>query len=144
MWHDIEVGDELPSSSRTTDLENWNRFAAVNDEFVPIHMDDAAGIAAGYPSAIGMGNLQVAYLHNLIRDWLGAEGEIKSISTRFEAPNLRGQTITARGVVTAINAETDRAVISLDVWTENDDGEVLAPSRAVVVMPSEAHSEGLM
>jgi hypothetical protein len=41
-----KVGDELPPFVRTTGFDNWNRYAAVNDEFVPIHMDDDAGRAA--------------------------------------------------------------------------------------------------
>ena len=52
---DIHVGDELPVFQRATGLHHWNRYAAVNDEFVPIHMDDEAGQEAGYPSAFGMG-----------------------------------------------------------------------------------------
>src|ERR1700749_2204090 len=73
-------GDELPPFTRVTGLDNWNRYAAVNDEFVPIHMDDEAGREAGYPTAFGMGNLQLAYLHSLVRGWLGDDGVIVSLS----------------------------------------------------------------
>ena len=67
----VKVGDELPTFTRETGFANWNRYAAVNDEFVPIHMDDAAGEAAGNGGAFGMGNLQWAYLHNMLRSWVG-------------------------------------------------------------------------
>ena len=40
-----EVGEEIPAFVRQTGFDNWNRYAAVNDEFVPIHMDDEAGQA---------------------------------------------------------------------------------------------------
>ena len=33
-FEDVTVGDELPAWSRKTDFMNWNRYAAVNDEFV--------------------------------------------------------------------------------------------------------------
>src|SRR5881398_3196658 len=36
----VTIGTELPVFVRTTGFHNWNRYAAVNDEFVPIHMDD--------------------------------------------------------------------------------------------------------
>ena len=39
-WEDVEIGQEVASWSRKTDFMNWNRFAAVIDEFVNIHMDD--------------------------------------------------------------------------------------------------------
>src|ERR1700759_5756309 len=92
-----QAGDTLPTFERTTGFAAWNRYAAVNDEFVPIHMDDEAGRAAGYPSAFGVGNLQVSYLHNLVRDWLDGRGRIVAISGQFRGPNLKGQTGTARG-----------------------------------------------
>jgi len=129
---ETRAGDELPPFVRTTGLANWNRYAAVNDEFVPIHMDDEAGRAAGYPTAFGMGNLQWAYLHNLVRDWLGEHGAIVSVSCQFRAPNTKGMTVTARGVVTAVREEDGRRLADLDIWTEDDQGTKLAPGSAVV------------
>jgi acyl dehydratase len=130
----VRVGDELPEFSRRTDLDNWNRFAAVNDEFVPIHMDDGAGQEAGYPGAFGMGNLQWAYMHNAVRDWLGPHGEIKSMSCQFRAPNLRGTTVTVRGVVTEVVPDDRGVQASIDLRTTTDDGHTLAPGTAVVVL----------
>lgn len=126
----VKVGDELPTFTRETGFANWNRYAAVNDEFVPIHMDDAAGEAAGNGGAFGMGNLQWAYLHNMLRSWVGENGEILSIEVQFRSPNVKGQTVTAKGVVTAIDGD----VISLDVWTEQQEGTKLAPGSAKVKM----------
>ena len=57
---------------------NWNRYAAVNDEFVYIHMDDDAGRAAlNEQGAFGMGNLRYAYLVNALQDWIGDEATIR-------------------------------------------------------------------
>ena len=126
----VKVGDELPTVTRETGFANWTRYAAVNDEFVPIHMDDAAGEAAGNGGAFGMGNLQWAYLHNMLRSWIGENGEILSIEVQFRSPNVKGQTVTAKGVVTAVDGD----VISLDVWTEQQEGTKLAPGSAKVKM----------
>jgi acyl dehydratase len=129
---DARAGDELPPFTRVTGLDNWNRYAAVNDEFVPIHMDDEAGRKAGYPTAFGMGNLQLAYLHNLVRDWLGDDGVIVSLSCQFRAANTRGMTVTARGVVTAVREVDGRRLADIELWTEDGDGRKLAPGRATV------------
>jgi acyl dehydratase len=131
---DIKVGDELPSFQRATGFHHWNRFAAVNDEFVPIHMDDEAGRAAGYPSAFGMGNLQWAYLHNLLRQWLGDDGRILNVSCQFRSANTKGQVVTAHGTVTAVRDEGAQRIIELDVWTEEQNGTKLAPGRATVAV----------
>jgi len=127
-----KAGDELPPFTRMTGFHNWNRYAAVNDEFVPIHMDDEAGREAGYPTAFGMGNLQWAYLHNLVRDWLGDNGAIVSLKCQFRAANTKGMTVTARGVVTAVRADGGQRFADLDIWTEDDKGNKLAPGSATV------------
>src|SRR4030088_2512183 len=116
----LSVGDEIPAFVRTTGVANWNRYAAVNDEFVPIHMDDGAGREAGYPTAIGMGNLQWAFLHNVLREWMGDDGRIEQIACQFRSPNVKDQTVSARGRIVAIRPEGDRVLVELAVWTEVD------------------------
>jgi acyl dehydratase len=127
-----EVGQEIPAFSRETGFAVWNRYAAVNDEFVPIHMDDEAGRAAGYPSAFGMGNLQWAYLHNAIREWMGDEGRIVSLACQFRAANTKGMTLTASGTVTAVREENGTRYVDLDVWVKDQDGRALAPGTATL------------
>ena len=133
---DVEVGQALPPFVREAGFEAWNRYAAVNDEFVPIHMDNEAGRAAGYPSAFGQGNLQWSYLHNVLRQWLGDDGTIEHLSCSFRGANVKGQTVTARGRVTAVTGRDGRRVVELDVWTENDAGQPLAPGTARVSLPA--------
>jgi acyl dehydratase len=129
---EIAVGDELPTFQRATGFHNWNRYAAVNDEFVPIHMDDEAGRAAGYPSAFGMGNLQWAYLHNLLRQWIGDDGRILRLNCQYRGANVKGQTVTAHGTVTAVRDEGNERIVDLEVWTEEQTGARLAPGTATV------------
>ena len=129
------VGQELPTLTWTTGLENWNRYAAVNDEFVAIHMEDAAGQAAGYPGAFGMGNLQWSYLHNLLRAWLDGHpggGRILKLECSFRSPNLKDSTVTAQGRITSVEARDDRLQVGLEVWTEDEKGQKLAPGTATV------------
>ena len=133
----VEVGQELPPFVRETGFPVWNRFAAVNDEFVPIHMDDEAGQAAGYPSAFGMGNLQWAYLHNLLESWLGEHGRVVALSCQFRAPNVKGQTVTAHGRVTGVEPLPDGEVrVELEIWTDDQDGNRMAPGEATVIIGS--------
>lgn len=128
----VSPGDELPPFTRETGFANWNRYAAVNDEFIPIHMDDEAGREAGQPTAIGMGNLQWSYLHNLLRDWLGGNGRITRVTGQFRGPNTRGMTVTARGVVTGVDEADGVRTAKVDVWTEDQDGNKLMRGEAEV------------
>jgi acyl dehydratase len=130
----LRVGAEIPTFVRTTGPANWSRYAAVNDEFVGIHMDDEAGRAAGAPGAFGMGNLQWAYLHNMLRDWLAQRGRIVTASCQFRELNTKGQTVTARGRVTGIRVRDLETLVDLDVWTEDQERRTLAKGAATVAL----------
>jgi acyl dehydratase len=132
----VSVGTELTPFVRTTGFHNWNRFAAVNDEFVPIHMDDEAGRAQGFAGAFGMGNLMWSYLHDLLRNWMGDDGRIVSMSCSFRAPNNRGMTVEARGTVTAVREEDGETLVDLELAVVDHDAPdtVLVPATATVAL----------
>src|ERR1700730_3354657 len=125
----LVAGYEVPSFRRTTGFHNWNRYAAVNSEFVDIHMDDEAGRAAGFPGAVGMGNLTLAWLHAMFRAWLGDQGRLISLSAQFRAPALKGDTITCTAVVTAVAPGERGTVVDLDIVAENQRGEPVMPGK---------------
>lgn len=138
-FEDVSVGDQLPAWSRRTDFMSWNRFAAVNDEFVPFHMDDEAGRAAlNEAGAFGMGNLRYAYLLNALRDWIGDEGEIREVGCEYRAINQKGDVLTVSGTVTDCRHEDGEHRVYLDVNVLNQDGLATCPGHAVVVLPSRA------
>ena len=132
----LTPGAELPPIVGRTGFEHWNRYAAVNDEFVPIHMDDEAGRAQGFPGAFGMGNLMWSYLHSLVRDWMGDDGRIVAMSCSFRSPNLRGMTVEARGSVTGMHDEDGERLVDLElsVVDHDDHDTLLVPATATVAL----------
>lgn len=134
--HLIKAGDSLPPFVRPTGLETWNRFAGVNEEYVPIHMDDEAGRAAGFPSAIGQGNLQWSYFHNLLREWLGRAGRIDRVSARFQEPNLKDTVVTAQGRVLQVEPSPEGLRVFVELWTVDNHDRRLAVGEAVVTVVS--------
>jgi acyl dehydratase len=135
-YEDVEIGQEIPAFERKTDFMNWNRYAAVNDEFVFVHMDDEVGKAAGQGAAFGMGNLRWAYVINALQDWVGDEAEIRELSMQFRAINHKHDVLTTRGVVSAKSVEDGEHLVTLDINVVNQDGAATAPGTAVVVLPS--------
>jgi len=91
-------------------------------------MNDGDARSEGFSKAFGMGNLQWSYLHSLLRQFIGPDGLILRIEVQFRNPNLRGQTLTAHGTVTEIDGDT----ISIDLWTQEDEGSRLAVGNARV------------
>ena len=136
-FEDVNVGDDIPSFTRQTDFMHWNRYAAVNDEFVYIHMDDEAGkSAANEQGAFGMGNLRYAYLLNMLREWAGDEAEIRELGVQFRAINQKNDVLTCVGSVTEKTVEDGQGLVRLDTNVINQDGVATCPGHAVVALPS--------
>jgi acyl dehydratase len=134
-FDDITVGQELPAFTRKTDFDNWNRFAAVNDEFISIHMDDELARAMGQPGAIGMGNLRWSYLLNAIRDWAGEDAEITELGVQFRGTNLKNDVLRTHAVVTDKKTVDGRNLITLDVDILNQNDESTTPGHATIALP---------
>jgi acyl dehydratase len=134
----ISPGDELPPFERSGGLANWNRFAAVNDEFLLIHMDEDAGRRAGQRGAFGMGNLTAAWLHALLREWARPRsGTIREVAVRFSKPALPGPVLcTAR--VTGVGRTAEGTRVEIALRASDGDGDALATATAVIVMPATA------
>jgi acyl dehydratase len=131
----IEIGQQLPEFTRKTDFDNWNRFAAVNDEFISIHMDDEMARAMGQPGAIGMGNLRWSYLLNALRDWAGDEAEIVNMNVQFRGTNLKNDVLRTRAVVAEKKTENGRKLVVLDIDVLNQNDEPTTPGQATIALP---------
>ncbi|MYE11924.1 MAG: hypothetical protein F4X99_09725 [Gammaproteobacteria bacterium] len=135
-FEDIQVGDSMPAWSRRTSFAEWNRYAAVNDEFVPFHMDDEAGRRAGNEQgAFGMGNLRYAYIVNALHDWIGDEGTVREVGCQYRAINQKEDTLTVVGEVTDKTVEEGEQRARLAVNVLNQDGLATCPGHAVIVLP---------
>lgn len=130
----IRVGDRPPHFSREGTLHHWNRFAAVNDEFAGHHMDDEVGRREGFLAAFIMAPLESAYLHAMLRDWLGEEARILALKIRLRTPLTRGKTLVAGGEVTGVRREENEDIIDLKVWEVDEEGLQLVSGTATVAV----------
>lgn len=129
----VEVGTKLPDWSRKTSFAEWNRYAAVNEEFVPFHMDDEAGRRAGNEQgAFGMGNLRYAYIVNALHAWIGDEGVIREVGCQYRAINQKDDILTVKGEVVEKSVEEGRQIVKLDVNVVNSEGQPTCPGHAIV------------
>ena len=137
FWDDVTEGEEIPAYSVKVGYMELNRFAGANDEYVPIHMDaEYAKNVAKLPDVIVMGNLKLAYLANALSDWIGDDGWIEKLAVDYRKMDVVNKTLSAKGKVTKKYQENGKSLIDLDVWVENEDGEVTTPGRATVSLPS--------
>jgi len=136
FFEDIDVGAVGPPFVRKTDFMNWNRYAAVNDEFIYVHMDDEAGRASGQAGAFGMGNLRWSYVFNAIRAWLGDEAEIREVGIQFRAVNNKNDEL--RTYLRVTDKVLEDGLLRLEVNVFNQDGQGTSPGHAIVALPSKS------
>ena len=135
-FNHVQIGDKMPEWSRRTGFAEWNRYAAVNEEFVPFHMDDEAGRRAGNEQgAFGMGNLRYAYIVNALRDWVGDEGMVREVGCQYRAINQKNDVLTVLGEVTEKSVVDGENRVRLDINVVNQEGAATCPGHAVVVLP---------
>ena len=135
-WNDVNEGEEIPPYTVKAGYMELNRFAGANDEYVPIHMDaEYAKNVAKLPDVIVMGNLKLAYLANALSDWIGGDGWIEKLAVDYRKMDVVNKTLSAKGKVTKKYRENGKSLVDLDVWVENEDGEVTTPGRATVSLP---------
>lgn len=125
----IQVGYELPPLTRTPDRVQLVRYAGASGDFNPIHYHDEYARSIGLPGVIGQGMLSMGFAANLVGDFAGPEGRVEQIGVRFTRMVQPGDTLTVRGVVTAVLPD-DRAEIAISI-TNQRDKEVLVGSARV-------------
>lgn len=142
-FHTIQPGDRLPPFVAPSGIGAWNRYAAVNDEFVPVHMDDDAGRRAGNATgAFGMGNLRLSYLANLLRDWAGDDAEIRELNVEYRSRHQKDDVLTATGTVVAVAVSGCEGLVTVAVDVLTQRGHSTAPGTAVVAFPIEGSVAG--
>jgi acyl dehydratase len=112
-------------------------YAEASGDHNPIHIDPEAAQAVGLEGTIAHGMLSMAFLGQLVTDWLAtlpeAEGWLARLRVRFQAMVRPEDTLTCRGTQTP-GAEGERR--SLQVWVDNQHGERVTSGEAEVVLPT--------
>ena len=123
------------------------RFFRPDDLNVPdvqqrVHWDPEWARRAGNPAIYDYGRMRETWLIHLCTDWMGDDAWLWKLDCEFRRFNYVGDTHWLRGRVTRkFLAEGDRPAVELDVWGENQRGEVTTPGHATILLPSRSHGE---
>ena len=124
----VHVGDELPTLERVVTREDVKEYADASGDQNPLHLNDDAAKAAGFPGVIAHGMYTMSYLATSIVRWAGDVSALTRLRVQFRAPVFAGETIVAGGTV--IDVQADRRTATLDVWvTVERDGKKEYPIR---------------
>jgi len=112
------------------------QYAGASGDFNPIHHDETfATQAAGYPSVFAHGMLTMGLTGRLLTDWLG-DGVLREFGVRFVSQVWPGDSLTAKGTVTAIREAGDESVVEIEIVTTNQKGVPVVKGSAIAALPA--------
>jgi acyl dehydratase len=117
---DAAVGFDLPLLSRVVTAEDVKAYADAGGDQNPLHREDAAARAAGFPGIIAHGMFTMGHLAACITRWAGGPDRVRRLTAQFRAPVYMGEEIVAGGRVKAVDAESSVARIECWVTVERD------------------------
>jgi acyl dehydratase len=133
-FENVRVGDEIPAMAKApVDRVQLARYAGATGDFHPLHVDEAYARTLGMPSVYAPSPLGQGFLGQLITDW--ARGaQIKRFSTKFIRLIWPGDTLVCKGRVSDRHGENGRYSIELEVWAENQKGELVLKGAATLAV----------
>lgn len=124
-FENVRVGDELPAMAKSpVDRVQLARFAGATNDFNPLYVDEVHAKSLGMPSVYAPSLLGMSFLGQLVGDW--ARGaSLKKFSVKFIKMLWPGDTLVCKGRVSDRHGEGGKYYVELDVWAENQKGELV-------------------
>ena len=135
-YEDVEVGMELPPLTKHPTTRQLVKWAGASGDYVEIHYDKDVALKAGLSGVILHGPLISSFLGQFITEWIGDEGTLKKMNCTWKRMHFPGEELICKGKVTNKYVDGSEHCVECDLWTENPKGDVCAPHKAVVSLPS--------
>ena len=124
-FENVRVGDELPAMAKSpVDRVQLARFAGATNDYNPLYVDEVHAKSLGMPSVYAPSLLGMSFLGQLVGDW--ARGAtLKKFTVKFIKLLWPGDTLVCKGRVSDRDGDGGKYFIDLDVWAENQKGELV-------------------
>ena len=104
------------------------------------HWDPEYARKTGNPSPYDYGRMRETWLIHLCTDWMGDDAWLWKLSCEFRRFNYIGDVHWLRGNITQkYLAEGERPAIDVELFGENQRGELTTPGTATILLPSREH-----
>ncbi|HEX8033504.1 MAG TPA: MaoC/PaaZ C-terminal domain-containing protein [Ktedonobacterales bacterium] len=129
-------GKAIPSLTKHITQQQIDAYADVSGDHNPIHINPEAARAVGLDGTIAHGMLSMAFLGQMLTDWLSEQGAssgwVRRLRARFQAMVRPGDTLTCHGVLGELGEQGQR----IEVWIDNQHSERIITGDADVVLAS--------
>ena len=133
-FEDVEIGDEIDPVRHFVTPRQLVQYAAVSQDFTPIHYNTAYAQGAGHEDIIIHGALKTALLSQMLTDWAGGVSALKKLETSYRGIDLAGE-ISCTGSITDKRDGDGVGLVDLDVQVRNSEGTITTPGKATVALP---------
>jgi acyl dehydratase len=135
-YEDIEAGSEIPGLVKYPTTMQLVKYAGASGDYYQIHYDKDFAAANGLPGVIVHGWLTLAFLGQMITDWLGDSGTLVKLNGSYRGMNKVNEDIICNGKVVKKYIEGNKYLARVEIWAENPRGEKTVMGNAVVELPS--------
>ncbi len=115
-------------------------WAAASGDFYEIHYDVEYARSIGLPGLVVHGALKHAFLGQLLHDWVAPGGRIVRYGCSYRGMDYPNEDLRCRGRVTEVTEGAGEHLVELDIWLENERGEVTTPGTATVALPARSRT----
>ena len=132
-------GEKLPSLTKLPITKTQLvMYAGASSDFNPIHTVEEFAQEAGLGGVIAHGMLTMAFVGQLLTDFIGDDGRLVTFGVRFQEMVRPGDVITCEGQIEEVTS-SDASVrkvttIECSVFARKDDGTKVVDGRAVFVV----------
>jgi len=135
-FEDVKVDMEVPTLTKHPTTRTLVKWAGVSGDFYEIHYDKDVATAAGLPGVIVHGWIPFCAYGQMLRDWIGLEGDIKKINCTYRGMLIPGNDHTYKGKVTKTYQESGENLVDCELYCEDQNGNVANQAAATVSLPA--------
>jgi acyl dehydratase len=112
-----------------------NPETGVNETIDQVHEQEEAAKGIAIPAAYDVGAQRNSWVSQCVTNWMGDDGFLKSLYCEYRRFNVYGDIQFIKGKITKKYEQNGQHLVNMDIWAENQRGEVTAPGKATVVLP---------
>lgn len=100
------------------------------------HHRESVAKEVGVPGTYDYGPQRSSWMCSLVTNWMGDAGILKRVRTEMRRFNTMGDSTWCKGKVSRKYVKDGHALVDLEIWGENQRGELTTPGLATVILPA--------
>jgi len=100
------------------------------------HHRESVAKEVGVPGTYDYGPQRSSWLASLVSNWMGDAAFLKRVRTEMRRFNTMGDSTWCKGKISKKYVKDGFALVDIEIWGENQRGELTTPGLATVMLPS--------